>query len=325
MADVLLECKQLTMKYQGQEIFSDLNLAIQQGEILTLVGPSGSGKTTLLRCLAGLEQPLAGSIHLRGQEITQQRAEVRPIIMMFQQPLLFPHLTVLDNVVYGLQMKGIPNQQRIQLGMELLEKFELSQFAHQYPFQLSGGQQQRVSLGRALIMQPQLLLLDEPFSSLDPELRVALRLWLRDQLKSQGVTALFVTHNREEAMVLGDRVAMLMEGQLQQIGSPSHVYRHPANKLVAEFFSDGLVLEGDGFVPADKLNLHLMDQALSGDHIRALKGIIIGSWLKGGRWAYHLQLGNVDKAITLWADSELQVGDQVMVTFRSIDVVPLNE
>lgn len=321
MSKQLLECQGLSKRYHHQHIFDHLSFSLQAGEILCLIGPSGGGKTTLLRCLAGLEQLSAGSVQLAGVDITNQRAEARPIIMMFQQPLLFPHLTVLENVTYGLKVRGETRKKQVRMGMEMLEKVEMNLFANQYPFQLSGGQQQRVSLARALILKPQVLLLDEPFSSLDPELRTTIRNWVHTLLKNEGVSALFVTHDREEAMLFGDRLGVLVEGRLQQVGIPLEVYRRPANRLVAEFFAEGLIVPERGFIPAEKLELSKLDPKVKSIDSATIPAVVTGRWAKAGRLLYQVRVQPTGKEVVLWSEHEFAVGEQAEISYALHDLV----
>jgi ABC-type Fe3+/spermidine/putrescine transport system ATPase subunit len=291
------------------------------------VGPSGCGKTTLLRCIAGLEFPSNGAIILSGQIITKQRAEKRPIVMMFQQPLLFPHLTVIENIIYGLKGHRIKKREQLAMGHSFLEKIELTEYAERYPYELSGGQKQRVALARALILKPRLLLLDEPFSSLDPALRGTIRSWVRGILKEQGMTAIFVTHDKEEAMIMGDQLAVMKDGSIQQIGKPLDVYLKPKNKQVAEFFCDGLTVDEHWFIPTQSLALHLASDRTtcpnghkqqqkkihSSDEWIECQGYIQNHWMQHGQHIYQIWLDGLQQDVTLPSDQLLQVNDAVCV------------
>jgi ABC-type Fe3+/spermidine/putrescine transport system ATPase subunit len=204
-----IRCEQCQKAFNDQIVFDQVRLEMKQGEILSLVGPSGTGKSTLLRCIAGLEQLTLGQIYIEGIDVTNLQANKRPVVMMFQQTLLFPHMTVLENVTYGLKMRKVKKKRRNEEGMELLEKVEMAKYANYYPYECSGGQQQRIALARALITKPKLLLLDEPFSSLDTDLRSSIRDWVRRLLKEEEITAIFVTHDKEESMIMGDLVAVM--------------------------------------------------------------------------------------------------------------------
>lgn len=315
MNDPLLICEQLTKEYTKQKVFFDIDLSIWPGEVISLVGPSGSGKTTLLRCLAGLDKVTQGKILLGGVDITSSRAEQLPIVMMFQQPLLFPHLTVIENIIYGLQAKGIPKSERVAEGIRMLKKIDMEHFATYFPYQLSGGQQQRVSLARALVVKPQIILLDEPFASLDPELRGTIRTWVYRMLKQEGVTALFVTHDKEEAMIMGDRIAVLKEGTIQQIGNPLEIYQNPRSKIVAEFFCEGLVLD-DWFVPIECIELQLAKP--STNKIETFEGRIISKWIKLGKFVYQVQTHD-GYQITISDNKDFQVNQNIFLVFNGRD------
>lgn len=313
----LLECQQLKKDFSGKRVFDDLDLSFWPGELISLVGPSGSGKTTFLRCLAGLEKVDGGRIVLDGKDITESRIGQLPIVMMFQQPLLFPHLTVMENIVYGLKAKGA-NRKDIKLsaGFGMLKKIDMEDFAEHYPYQLSGGQQQRVSLARALIVKPQILLLDEPFSNLDAELRATIRSWVKGILQQEGVTALFVTHDQEEAMIMGDRIAVLKAGTIQQTGRPLEVYRSPSSKIVAEFFADGLVFD-DSFVPADKIKLCLNKSPIQ--VLESLRGQIVGKWMRFGKFVYRIRLNFNGTECIISDDQDYQDKEEVLLCFSKAD------
>jgi sulfate transport system ATP-binding protein len=226
----------------------DVSLDIQTGEFLALLGPSGSGKTTLLRITAGLEQPDGGSIHFFGEDATGTHVRDRGIGFVFQHFALFRHMTVLDNVAFGLRVK--PRAQRpaeseiVAQSMELLRLVHLEQLAGRFPAQLSGGQRQRVALARALATRPRVLLLDEPFGALDARVRLDLRRWLRGLHDALGVTSIIVTHDQDEALEIADRVLIMHDGTVEQLGTPTEVHDHPATPFAMEFLGDVTMLEG---------------------------------------------------------------------------------
>ncbi|MCK2212205.1 ABC transporter ATP-binding protein [Actinomadura sp. ATCC 31491] len=212
-----------------------LDLVIAPGEFVALLGPSGCGKTTALRCVAGFERPDSGAVLVDGRDITGVPASKRDAGMVFQSYSLFPNLNARDNVAFGLRVRKVPTATRRARADELLELVGLPQHADRYPHQLSGGQQQRVALARALALEPRVLLLDEPLSALDAKVRVTLREEIRRLQLGLGITTIFVTHDQEEALSVADRVAVLRDGRLEQVGAPAEVYDRPATPFVAEF------------------------------------------------------------------------------------------
>ena len=220
------------------------NLAAERGEFVSFLGPSGCGKTTTLRMIAGFEQPTAGSIVLDGQDITDRPPNKRNIGMVFQSYALFPNMTVADNVGFGLKVRKRPADQIRKRVDELLEIVNLSEKGSRFPYQLSGGQQQRVALARALAFEPQVLLLDEPLSALDAKIRVALRQEIRSIQRQLGITTVYVTHDQEEALSLSDRVVVMSEGRMEQVGTPFEIYNFPSTAFVASFVGTLNVLPG---------------------------------------------------------------------------------
>jgi ABC-type Fe3+/spermidine/putrescine transport system ATPase subunit len=214
----------------------DVSLEIENGEFLTLLGPSGCGKTTILRIIAGLENVTSGVVQLEDVDITNLNPTKRDISIMFQDYALFPHMTIIENVSYGLRMRGVGKTEREKQAAKWLETMQLSNTRNRFPSELSGGQRQRVALARALITNPKILLLDEPLSALDANLRIRLREELRKIHRQIGTTFICVTHDQEEAMALSDRIAILKDGQIEQIGTPNELYDKPASEFVANFF-----------------------------------------------------------------------------------------
>src|SRR5436189_800030 len=211
------------------------NLAAEQGEFVSFLGPSGCGKTTTLRMIAGFEQPTAGTITINGRDVTYTPPNKRDVGMVFQSYALFPNMTVADNIGFGLRIRKRPKDQIKRRVAELLELIHLEGRGDRYPWQLSGGQQQRVALARALAIEPQVLLLDEPLSALDAKIRVALRKEIRSIQRQLGITTVYVTHDQEEALSLSDRVVVMSEGRVEQIGAPASIYNFPATPFVASF------------------------------------------------------------------------------------------
>jgi len=230
-----LELRDLFMRYEAAPIVDHVSLEIRSGELLALVGPSGSGKTTLLKLIAGLLRPEAGSIWLDGRDITDVPPAERRVGLVFQSLALFPHLTVADNIGYGLEAKRVPKAEREKRIAELLERLHLDGLEDRHPDQLSGGQQQRVAVARALAPEPEVLLFDEPLASVDARLRDELRWEIRTLHRESGTTGIYVTHDHGEAAFLGDRLAIMAEGRVHQVGPPSEVEAHPQSAYVAWF------------------------------------------------------------------------------------------
>ncbi|OAM33415.1 transporter [Eikenella sp. NML96-A-049] len=239
-----LQIKDVVKTYGENYAVDHIDLDIDRHEIFALLGSSGSGKSTLLRMLAGMETPDQGKIILDGQDITRLPPYDRPINMMFQSYALFPHMTVEQNIAFGLKQDKMPKDQIAERVEEMLRLVQMSKYAKRKPHQLSGGQQQRIALARALAKQPKLLLLDEPLGALDKNLRQQTQLELVDTLEKVGVTCIMVTHDQEEAMTMAARIAIMSEGQLQQVGTPREVYDFPNSRFTAEFIGETNIFEG---------------------------------------------------------------------------------
>jgi putative spermidine/putrescine transport system ATP-binding protein len=239
-----------------------VDLAIGQGEFFTLLGPSGSGKTTTLRLIAGFERPDSGRIELSGVDVTGRAPYERDVNTVFQDYALFPHMTVADNVGYGLRVKGVPRGERKRRVAEALELVRLPNVGSRKPVQLSGGQRQRIALARSLVNRPRVLLLDEPLGALDLKLRQDMQIELKRIQQDVGLTFVYVTHDQEEALTMSDRLAVFNEGRIEQLGTPAEVYEHPATEFVAGFVGISNVLERDGrqfTVRPEKIQMHFGD------------------------------------------------------------------
>ncbi|MCL7714233.1 ABC transporter ATP-binding protein [Stenotrophomonas mori] len=239
-----LSIRGLRKEFDGVVAVDDVDLDVRKGEIFALLGGSGSGKSTLLRCLAGFETPTRGAIVLDGQAITALPPYRRPINMMFQSYALFPHMTVEQNIAFGLKQDGLARDAIAQRVGEMLERVQLQGLGKRRPHQLSGGQQQRVALARSLAKGPKLLLLDEPMGALDKKLRARMQLELVDIIEQSGVTCVMVTHDQEEAMSMATRIAVMDQGWIQQTGRPDDIYEQPANRFVAGFIGSVNLFEG---------------------------------------------------------------------------------
>src|SRR3990172_3044613 len=235
MTDAMIEFRDVSKRYGSLVANDHLTLRIRRGELMTLLGPSGCGKTTALRCLTGYIRPDEGRIFLDGKDVTATPTHQRELGMVFQNFALFPHLTVQDNVGFPLMIRNLPKDQRTKMAADALRLVRLEGYESHYPRQLSGGQQQRVGLARALVYRPKVLLLDEPLSNLDAKLREEMRFEIKDVVTRLRITALYVTHDQEEALALSDRVAIMSRGRLEQVGTPEEIYAHPRSRFVAEF------------------------------------------------------------------------------------------
>ncbi|WP_447875139.1 spermidine/putrescine ABC transporter ATP-binding protein PotA [Serratia fonticola] len=234
----LVTLNALSKSFDGKEIIRDLNLEINDGEFLTLLGPSGCGKTTVLRLIAGLENADHGQIVLDGQDITAIPAEHRHVNTVFQSYALFPHMTVFENVAFGLRMQKTPEAELTPRVEEALRMVQLDEFAQRRPHQLSGGQQQRVAIARAVVNKPKLLLLDESLSALDYKLRKQMQNELKALQRQLGITFVFVTHDQEEALTMSDRIVVMRDGRIEQDGTPREIYEEPKNLFVASFIGE---------------------------------------------------------------------------------------
>jgi putative spermidine/putrescine transport system ATP-binding protein len=245
-----LEINNVQKAFGGQYVVRDFNLSVGGGEFVAFLGPSGCGKTTVLRMIAGFEEPSGGSIVIGGKDVTNLKPNQRNIGMVFQAYALFPNLTVAQNIGFGLKVASMPKAEANARVAEMLELIKLPQFGDRYPYQLSGGQQQRVALARALAPKPKLLLLDEPLSALDAKVRVSLRDEIRSIQKELGITTIFVTHDQEEALSISDRIVVMSQGYMEQVGTPFEVYNFPRTRFVASFVGTLNILRGKVGDPA---------------------------------------------------------------------------
>ena len=338
-----LECAGLVKHFNGVAAVDGLDLSIPEGQILALLGPSGCGKTTALRLIAGFESPDAGTIVLDGQPVWQEGKNVppdkRPVGIVFQEGALFPHMTVERNVGYGLK-RGAARPQQVRQALELVG---LESYAQRMPHQLSGGQQQRVALARALAPQPRVLLLDEPFSNLDPGLREQVRRDTLEILRAHQVTAVFVTHDQDEALLVGDQVAVMNQGRIEQLATPEDIFHHPASRFVAEFIGmvDFLPANWDGrqvvtqvgsvdwpgeFPPGENLDLEVMVRPdclecrplAHGSEVTGITGVIKEREFRGAFYVYRVALPTGHTVRCLQSHTEeYPVGEAVEVTLRS--------
>jgi putative spermidine/putrescine transport system ATP-binding protein len=234
----------MTKRFGATTALEDVDLELEGGELTCFLGPSGCGKTTLLRIIAGLERPTAGRVRLGERDLTDVPAHRRNVGMVFQSFALFPHLSVAENIAYGLRIRGVPRRRRRERAEELLDLVRLGGLGDRSTSQLSGGQRQRVAMARALSLEPSLFLLDEPLSALDAKLREAMQVELRQLQRRVGITTIIVTHDQEEAMTMADTVVVMGEGRVQQVGPPLEVYHRPLNRFVADFIGANNFVDG---------------------------------------------------------------------------------
>ncbi len=265
-----VELQRITKRFGDVVAVDNVDLSIADGEFFALLGPSGCGKTTTLRLIAGLEFPTEGSLSIFGQEVGTLTPNKRPVNTVFQNYALFPHLSVLENVGFGLKMQGVDKNTTRRRSMEIIELVQLEGLAERKPSQMSGGQQQRVALARALVNQPKVLLLDEPLGALDLKLRQEMQLELKKLQRDVGISFVFVTHDQEEALTMSDRIAVMNEGELLQVATPEEIYERPTNRFVADFIGQTNLLEG---TISDKETVILEN----GKHVKALNDFSAGT------------------------------------------------
>ena len=283
--------------FAGTVVIPPFSLSIEEGEFLTLLGPSGCGKTTLLRMIAGFEEPTSGEIYLDGKPLSQVPAYQRDMNMVFQQYALFPHMTVEQNILFGLKMKKVDAAEQKRRLEEVLQYVQLGELRKRTPRQLSGGQQQRVAIARALMDNPKVLLLDEPLGALDYQLRKSLQLELKNLQKNLGITFIYVTHDQEEAMAMSDRIAVMNKGRIEQIATPADIYNKPETMFVATFIGENNIFRQDGAciaVRPEKIRLYDPETE-------------VGKHRKTGRITDAVFLGNVRKLYIRLDGQEMHV------------------
>ncbi len=332
--------ERITRSFGTTVALDDVSLRVTGGEVFFLLGPSGCGKTTLLRIVAGLEMADRGRILLGDRDVTRMPARLREAVMVFQGYALWPHMSVEKNVGFGLDVRGVPSRERRAAVALALEQVKLSDLAGRKPGQLSGGQQQRVALARALVVKPRVLLLDEPLSNLDAGLRIEMRDEIRGLCREAGLTALYVTHDQHEAMAIADRIALMRDGRIEQVGSPREIYDRPASHFAARFMGDtnlfaarihevGMAASVDsafGILPAARLH----EGARPGDRVTCSVrpacvtlshgvGAGVGGTVKsvtflGERTEVKVEAGDTTITVTQGRSPELRPGDEVCVT-----------
>jgi spermidine/putrescine ABC transporter ATP-binding subunit len=339
----LLEVREVSKSFGTREVLKHISLEIAAGEFLTLLGESGSGKTTLLRLIAGFEQPSSGEIWMSGERLDTLPPYKRRVNTVFQSYALFPHLTVQENVAYGLEVSGATKSEIPGRVNEALQMVKMQEFAASRPAKLSGGQQQRVALTRALINRPKLLLLDEPLSALDANLRKQMQVELKSLQREIGITFLFVTHDQDEAMALSDRIALLKDGGLEQVASPREIYARPATSYTAEFIGQTNLLRAhikDGVATCGSLqwpsnqsggalfslrpeSIHLSnDAAASSDAVR-FRAVVKQQIFSGS--SEHLELDLAGQSLRARISARGPLSGEHEFWFSAADAVPVRE
>ena len=314
-----------------------VDLDIAQGEFFSMLGPSGSGKTTVLRMIAGFEQPTSGTVELFGKDVTKSAPFDRDVNTVFQDYALFPHMSVLDNVAYGLRVRGMAKAERNARALEALEKVRLADFGSRKPSQLSGGQRQRIALARATVVQPKVLLLDEPLGALDLKLREQMQVELKEIQRDLGITFIFVTHDQEEALTLSDRIAVFNQGRIEQLGTPAEVYDRPTSTFVASFvgtsnmFTEAqsqqlLGKAGEHSVRPEKIQISHLNETQTGEI--SAEGTIAEIVYLGSGTRIIVDLDMGARVIVLEQNDQSYLADdergsRVRVSWRAADVVSL--
>ena len=260
MSTAKLEIRDMTMLYKSGDGVRGINLSVEKGELVTLLGPSGCGKTTILRTIGGFIRNQEGQILIDGVDVAGLPPEKRPTAMVFQSYNLWPHMTVYENMAFGLKLRRIPKAEQKKRITEMLDLIKMPGYEQKYPTQMSGGQQQRIAIGRSLLLQPDVLLLDEPFSALDAKIRSQMREELRKIQTDMNITVVFVTHDQEEAMALSDRIVVMNKGVFEQIGDPQEIYNRPCSRYVADFIGEmNFIDTGDSVLAVRPENISIAD------------------------------------------------------------------
>lgn len=328
----------LTKEFGAVTAVDHVDLEIAAGEFFSMLGPSGSGKTTVLRLIAGFEQPTGGAIELFGEDVTKRAPFDRDVNTVFQDYALFPHMSVLDNVAYGLRVRGLGKKERNERAMRALASVRLEQMAGRKPSQLSGGQRQRVALARATVVEPKVLLLDEPLGALDLKLREQMQVELKQIQRELGITFIFVTHDQEEALTLSDRIAVFNAGRIEQLGTPAELYERPVSRFVADFVGTSnlfgpehsltlLDREGHHSVRPEKMTVGA--EAQTGEGVRNAAGTVVEAIYLGSGVRLVVDLDAGPRVSVLEQNVRGRVhddehGDRVVVSWHDGDVVAID-
>lgn len=319
MGESILQLRQIQKSFDNTEVLKGIDLEVAQGEFITLLGASGCGKTTTLRIIAGLELPDAGQVILEGQDITNREPNKRDVNTVFQNYALFPHMNVSDNVGYGLKIRKVPKAEIERKVEQALRLVQLEEYGKRMPDQLSGGQKQRIAIARAVINEPKVLLLDEPLGALDLKLRRQMQLELKRLQKRLGITFIYITHDQEEAINMSDRIGVMHEGILEQLGTPNEVYYQPQTSYVADFVGNANILHKNGETFAIRSENILMN----GEAVCTQEAVVVEKSFAGGqlRILFGLPDGQTITASRYGIDNDLQPGQQVKIGWDAKDAV----
>lgn len=321
MSNMILRLDNIYKAFAEVPVLNGISLDVEQGEFITLLGSSGCGKTTTLRIIAGLEQADRGSVWLDGQDITNAVPNKRDVNTVFQNYALFPHMTVADNIAYGLKLRKLPKKVISAKVEEMLQLVQLTGYGQRKPEQLSGGQRQRVAIARAVVNEPKVLLLDEPLGALDLKLRRQMQLELKRIQKQLGITFIYITHDQEEAINMSDRIAVMRNGKFEQIGTPNEIYYHPRTAYVADFVGNANIYRKNGQVFAVRAENVLMDR----EEECVISAIVKEKSFAGGQLRILFETGDGQfiTANRYGLDVQLEIGEEKMIGWKQEHAVPV--
>lgn len=319
MGESILQLQQIRKTFADTEVLKGIDLEAGQGEFITLLGASGCGKTTTLRIIAGLELPDSGRVILEGRDITDWEPNRRDVNTVFQNYALFPHMNVADNVGYGLKIRKVPKAQIAERVERALRLVQLEEYGKRMPDQLSGGQKQRIAIARAVINEPKVLLLDEPLGALDLKLRRQMQLELKRLQKQLGITFIYITHDQEEAINMSDRIGVMHEGVLEQMGTPNEVYYRPRTSYVADFVGNANILHKNG----ETLAIRSENIRMDGESVCTQDAVVVEKSFAGGqlRILFRLSDGQLLTASRYGIDNDMQAGETVKIGWDAKDAV----
>lgn len=308
-----LQLNNLSKIFETKKVIDNLSLSINKGELICFLGPSGCGKTTTLQMIGGFLKPTSGSIFIDGENVTSLPPELRPVSTVFQSYALFPHLNVIQNVIYGLKFQGFKKKEALEKGEKYLDIVNLLEFKNRKIHELSGGQQQRVALARSLIINPKVLLLDEPLSNLDANLRIKMRNEIKGIQKKFNITMIFVTHDQEEALSISDRIAIMKDGKIEQLGTPEEIYNTPKNSFVLNFIENSNILS-----KANEESIFIRPEHIKIDKNNgSQKGKLINKTFMGSFTLYEIEIDKNILNVKVQNDTlnHFQCGEEVYLTF----------